>query len=329
MKCGESKTTVVTEKCDESQKDDPSCGLKYTETTTVHGCCDECTDPQVECTENKTCVERQYESSTNQGSTDGCCCEDGKLYDEVTKSCVKPENCGCVYNVSGEYKSFPPMESPTTYKPKDCPVYNVDYDTKYIHSCVCICEDGKLDCNYTTCTDDMGKLREPEEVWDDPDHNCYVKTCEGDGSVKTEKKPEPKFCEDIYKKCEKEGKRVSETTVDEETCCYACEERCEKKDTEDTIEYENEKGIKCVSTKKEVIEYCTGNCGDSGVMMDLSAFNGAKTSMKLTTCRCCQGELIDKEVEFRCEDNSITKLSLPILASNCACSDCPEAKAAT
>ena len=92
--------------------------------------------PYEECAENKTCVEIQYGSPSGDGSSDGCCCGADTVYDEVTKSCVKPDNCGCVYNMSGEYKTFTPMDSSVTYKPEDCPVYNADYDRAYIHDCV-------------------------------------------------------------------------------------------------------------------------------------------------------------------------------------------------
>lgn len=268
----------------------------------------------------------QYEgSSTAIGAYtgDGCCCGAGTVYDEVTKSCVQPDKCGCVYNVSGDYKTFTPMDSSVTYSPEDCPVYNVDYDKKYIHDCVCICEDGKLDCNVTTCQDDAGDYREPGEKWDDPKDSCKEKTCDGDGKIVTTDKEEPDFCAAVYEQCEKEGKKVSTSNVDPESCCFACEERCEKETKTDSLEYIDDKGIKCVSTRAEDIEYCKGNCGDSSTMLDLSAFNGVNAKTMLTTCRCCQGELIDKEVEFKCENGETTKINLPILASDCACSNCP------
>jgi len=314
-----------------SQVEDPNCGLETTDTNVVLGCCDECVAPLEDCDtrENVTCAQLQFGTTDVGTCATECVCSDGTVYDEVTKTCVTPENCGCVYNVSGDFRQWTPMDSNRTYSAEECPVFNEDYDRKYIHECVCICEDGKLDCRITTCQDDMGNYREPGETWDHPTETCKEQTCDGDGNIVTSDKPTPDFCEALYDQCTKEGKEVSRTAVDSETCCYACEERCERETKTDTITYTTPEGVDCVSNGEVDIEYCKGNCGDSMVMWNLDSISGVSTGTKMTVCRCCQGALIEKQVEFQCEDGSTTTRALPIGATDCSCSNCAGSDAGT
>ncbi|XP_005107625.1 SCO-spondin [Aplysia californica] len=222
----------------------------------------------------------------------GMGCDAEKLLE--TEDCMENE-CPCIYMG----KEYAPDEI-------------IDDECKY-----CKCDSGSMQC----------EPKNNPDTWqtDDCQETCY---CGENGEMVCTNTSKPE-CEEIRNNCNNDTHMLEDNPDD--PCCPKCVPRmkpCEDKVVGSTkLNYTSTNSGLCISEDIE-IKVCEGSCGFSSSGGNYFASYSqdpikppAFDMNTYSDCKCCNANLVVKEVSFNCADESVTKISVTSIGS-CSCMQC-------